>query len=152
MPRYLPIFSFKGQLVHGQRFFDSNVMASYLCDIRPSASLFSLSKFRLGGHSLRVDTDRWLRPKPPREQCICRHRSMQAVEDEQHFLSDCPLHSIIRGQHFSLLGSNYQQRDIRLFLNRTPTSLVLSHTTLTCASKPGCLMSHDWLHTPDCKT
>ena len=39
-------------------FFDSNVMASYLRDIRPSASLFSLIKFRLGGHSLRVETDR----------------------------------------------------------------------------------------------
>ncbi len=31
-------------------FFDSNVMASYLRDIRPSASLFSLIKFRLGAH------------------------------------------------------------------------------------------------------
>ncbi|DBA85819.1 TPA: hypothetical protein ACH3X1_005371 [Trebouxia sp. C0004] len=40
-------------------FFDSNGMASYLRDIRPSASLFSLIKFRLGGHSLRVETDRW---------------------------------------------------------------------------------------------
>ncbi len=38
-------------------FFDSNVMASYLRDIRPSASLFSLIKFKLGGHSLRVETD-----------------------------------------------------------------------------------------------
>ena len=37
------------------------------------------------------------------------------------------------------------------FLNRTPTSLVLSHTTYTCAFKPGYLMSHNWLHTPDCK-
>jgi len=34
---------------------------------------------------------------------------------------------------------------------RTPTSLVLSHTTYTCAFKTGCLMSHNWLHTPDCK-
>jgi len=42
-------------------FFDSNVMASYLRDIRPSAPLFSLIKFRLGAHSLRVETDRWLR-------------------------------------------------------------------------------------------
>jgi len=25
------------------------------------------------------------------------------------------------------------------------------HTTYTCAFKPGCLMSHNWLHTPDCK-
>ena len=37
------------------------------------------------------------------------------------------------------------------FSNRTPTSLVLSHTTYTCAFKPGCLISHNWLHTPDCK-
>jgi len=27
----------------------------------------------------------------------------------------------------------------------------LLHTTYTCAFKPGCLMSHNWLHTPDCK-
>ncbi len=39
-------------------FFASNVVASYIRDIRPSASLFSLIKFRLGGHSLRVETDR----------------------------------------------------------------------------------------------
>ncbi len=32
-----------------------------------------------------------------------------------------------------------------------PTSLVFLHTTYTCAFKPGCLMSHNWLHTPDCK-
>ena len=84
-------------------FFDSNVMASYLRDIRPSAELFSLMKFRLGAHSLRVETDRWLRPKPPREQRVCRHCCMQAVEDEQHFLFDCPFHSIIRGQHFFVI-------------------------------------------------
>jgi len=37
------------------------------------------------------------------------------------------------------------------FSSRIPISLVLLHTTYTCASKPGCLMSHNWLHTPDCK-
>ena len=104
-------------------FFDSNVMASYLRDIRPSAPLFSLIKFRLGAHSLRVETDRWLRPKPPREQRVCRHCSMQAVEDEQHFLFDCPFYSIIRGQHFSLFGPNYQQRDIRLFFEQNSHQL-----------------------------
>ena len=103
-------------------FFDSDVIASYLRDIRSSASLFSL-KFRLGGHSLRVETDRWLRPKPPREQRICRHCSMQAVEDEQHFLFDCPFYSIIRGQHFSVLGPNYQQRDLRHFFEQNSHQL-----------------------------
>ena len=37
------------------------------------------------------------------------------------------------------------------FSSRIPTSLVLLHTTYTCAFKPGCRMSHNWLHTPDCK-
>ena len=27
----------------------------------------------------------------------------------------------------------------------------LFQSTYTCAFKPGCLMSHNWLHTPDCK-
>ena len=37
------------------------------------------------------------------------------------------------------------------FSNRTPTSMILLHTTYTCGFKPGCLMSHNWLHTPDSK-
>jgi hypothetical protein len=38
--------------------FYTIVMASYLRDIRLSASRFSVIKFRLGDHSLRVETDR----------------------------------------------------------------------------------------------
>ena len=98
-------------------------MAAYLWDIRPSAPLFSLINFSLGAHSLRVETDRWLRPNPPREQRICRHCSMQAVEDEQDFLFDCPVHSIIRGQQFSLFGPNSQQRDIGLFFEQNSHQL-----------------------------
>ena len=132
-------------------FSDSNVMASYLCDIRPSASLFSLIKFRLGGHSLRVETDRWLRLKPVRKQRIGRHCSTQAFEHEQHFLFDCPFPSIIGVSTFRYWAQTTNTGTLGSFSNRTPTSLFLLHTTLTCAFKPGCLMSHDWLHTPDCK-
>ncbi len=55
---------------------------------------------------------------------------MQAVEDEQHFLFDCPFNSIIRGQHFSLFGPNYQQQDIRLFVEQNSHHLgfVAPHT------------------------
>jgi len=123
-------------------FFDSNVMAAYLRDIRPSAPLFSLINFSSGAHSLRVETDRWLRPNPPREQRVCRHCSMQAVEDEQHFLFDCPVYSIIRGQQFSLFGPNYRQRDIGLFFEQNSHQLgFVAHLS----------QGHYWLHTPDCK-
>ena len=104
-------------------FFDYDRIAEYLTSLRPSAPLFALIKFRLGAHTLCVETDRWLIPKPPREQRVCRHCTMQAIEDEQHFLFDCPFYSIIRGQHFSLFGPNYQQRDIRLFFAQNALQL-----------------------------
>jgi len=49
-----------------------------------------------------------------------------------------------------VIGQNHQQT-LGCFSNRTPTSLVLLHTTYTCAFKPVCLLSHNWLYTPDCK-
>ena len=58
---------------------------------------------------------------------------------------DCPYYNIMRGQHFD---PNYQQQNIS---NRTPTSLVLSHTTYIYGFKPGCPMSHSWLQTPACR-
>ena len=106
-------------------FFDSDHMASYLGALPPSAPLFALIKFRLGAHVLRIETDRWLVPTPPRESRICCHCAMQAVEDEQHFLFDCPFYSVIRGQHFSLFGSAFHQRDIRLFFEANTDQLPL---------------------------
>ena len=95
--------------------FDSDKMAPYLL-ARPSPALFSLIKFRLGAHWLRVETDRWLASKPPRDRRICQHCHMQAVEDEQHFLFDCPLYKTIREQYAFLFGQD--QGSIRLFLER----------------------------------
>ncbi len=69
----MPIFSYKGHdliswynlsmimlisFCMDNMLFYSNIMACYLCDIRLSASLFSVIKFRSGGHSLRVETNR----------------------------------------------------------------------------------------------
>ena len=53
---------------------------------------------------------------------------------------------------FRYLAQTTNNGTLGSFSNRTPTSLVLLHTTYTCAFKPGCLMSHYWLHTPDCKS
>ena len=116
-----------------------------------SRPLCSLIKFRLGAHTLRVETDRWLIPKPPREQRVCRHCTMQAIEDEQHFLFDCPFYSIIRGQHFSLFGPNYQQRDIRLFFEQNAHQLgSVAHHIHLCFQARMSDESHLAPH-PDCK-
>ena len=81
-------------------FDDSNVMASYRHNIRSSALLFPLIKFKLGGHLLRVETNRWLRPHPFEGQGVCRHCCMQAVSDEQHSFLTAIFYGIIGGQHF----------------------------------------------------
>ena len=73
---------------------------------------------------MRVETDRWLPNKPPREQRVCLHCHTWAVEDEQHLLFDCPFYSIIRGQHFSLFHSS-SHRDIRQFLEQNSGQLGL---------------------------
>ena len=98
--------------------FDSDNMATYL-QARPSPALFSLIKFRLGAHWLRGETDRGL--LSPRDKRICQHCHMQAVEDEQHFLFDCPLYTQIREQHEFLSGLDHGS--IRLFLERNAAQM-----------------------------
>lgn len=65
------------------RHVDSDKMATRV-QVRPSAALSSLVKFRVGAHWLSIGTDRWLPSKPLGDRRICQHCHMQAVEDEQH--------------------------------------------------------------------
>ena len=97
--------------------FDLDKMPPQL-SARPSPALFALINFRLGSHrlSLRVETDRWLPVRLPSiSASVCR-RDLNAVEDEQHFLFDCPLQKEIKEQHTVLFGPD--QGSICLFLLR----------------------------------
>ena len=55
-----------------------------------------LSKIRLGVLQLRLETGRYERPKKPANERICKQCSLLEVEDEAHFLLDCPRHSLLR--------------------------------------------------------
>ncbi len=48
-------------------------------------------------------------------------------------------------------GSNHPQRDLKPFFRTELPPAWFGCTTYTCAFKPGYLMSHNWLHTPDRK-
>ncbi len=56
------------------------------------------------------------------------------------------------GQHQAKMAA--RQRKLLLHTSAEP-ALVSCHSAdwckYTCAYKPGCLVSHNWLHTPDCK-
>ncbi len=64
-----------------------------------------ISRFRTGCHGLRVDTGRWADgvhlDRTDRLCLVCK--SLDCVEDEQHFVFDCPAYSHIRSQHLDLL-------------------------------------------------
>ena len=56
---------------------------------------------------------------------------MNAVENEQHFLFDCPLYTGIRQQHAILFGADHGS--IRLFLERNADQIPLvSHYIHLC--------------------
>ena len=51
----------------------------------------------------------------------------------------------------SCLAQTTNDGSLGSLFNRTLTSMLLLRTTYTCAFMPGCLMSHNWLHAPDCE-
>ncbi len=53
----------------------------------------SLFRFRISCPNLRIETGRYNRPKTSENKRICLYCSMQAVENEAHFILDCNLYS-----------------------------------------------------------
>ena len=60
-----------------------------------------ITKFRLSAHQLRIETGRYEKKKNKdgkvlqlvRDERICMHCNMSKIEDEFHFLFECPLYS-----------------------------------------------------------
>ena len=57
-----------------------------------------MAKTRLGVLQLRIETGRYERPKKPAEQRTCKQCSLEVVENEAHFLLECPKHNFLRDQ------------------------------------------------------
>ena len=78
--------------------------AHYLSEVKCFSNRRLLSRFRSGCHGLRVDTGRWENnvhlDRKDRLCLVCS--SAQDVEDEHHFLFDCPAYSSIRASHANL--------------------------------------------------
>ena len=59
-----------------------------------------LAMFRYGNLPLHIETGRFARPKLPLEQMTCFHY-IDSVEDELHFLIDCPFYDDMRRKIFT---------------------------------------------------
>ena len=74
-------------------------LPAYLDLARKIPSKKSLVKLRISSHKLRIETGRY--DKLPRDQRLCSLCNCNKIEDETHFLLDCPSYSSIRDRFFS---------------------------------------------------
>ena len=61
----------------------------------------TLVKLRISSHKLRIETGRY--DNLPRDERLCNLCNCNRIEDETHFLLDCPSFSSIRDMFFSKL-------------------------------------------------
>ena len=65
----------------------------------------TITQFRISAHKLRIETGRFnnkLKYVPP-EQRLCEYCSMNKIEDEYHYLVECPLYKDNRSKLFSYI-------------------------------------------------
>ena len=60
----------------------------------------SIAKIRLSAHTLKIETGRYGIHRLERTQRICDFCDKQEVEDEVHFVTNCPLYSDLRKLYF----------------------------------------------------
>ena len=77
--------------------------STYLDLSRRTPSRKALVKLRISSHELRIETGRY--DKIPREERLCNLCNSNKIEDETHFLLDCPRYSSIRDMFFSKIES-----------------------------------------------
>jgi len=90
-----------GSLVMYRSFKPECQYAENVSIVKCVSNLRWLSRFRCGCHDLhdfQVDTRRWAGTERKDRLCQVCH-SLQDVEDEQHFVFDCPAYSHIRNKH-----------------------------------------------------
>ena len=64
----------------------------------------ALTKLRTSNHNLAIETGRWT--QTDRNDRLCTHCTQSKIEDEIHFLFDCPKHSDNRKTAFTYIKNN----------------------------------------------
>ena len=62
----------------------------------------AIAKFRTSAHSLEIERGRYAKPKTPVEKRICYVCDHKAIEDEFHFLIQCPLYQEERKKMYAV--------------------------------------------------
>ena len=68
----------------------------YLSCIVSKQNRCFLTKLRISAHSLKIETGRYARERTERIERICVFCDRNEVEDEYHFVIECPAYNILR--------------------------------------------------------
>ena len=66
-----------------------------------------ISGLRVGTNDLEIERGRWCAPRVPREERVCRMCDTGCMEDERHFLLDCPAYETERREFTQQLDEQY---------------------------------------------
>ena len=58
-----------------------------------------ISRIRCSNHPLAIEKGRQTNPKTPRENRLCQLCNEEVIEDEEHFLLNCPVYTDLRNHH-----------------------------------------------------
>ena len=78
----------------------------YLKHVSNSSDRSNLARFRTSSHKLRIEYGRYTIPKTPIAERLCTQCSLNAVEDEGHFVMTCPKYVSQRAHITKHLNSN----------------------------------------------
>ena len=96
----------------------------------------SICKLRISAHSLKIETNRYSKKHIERSERLCSNCSLGKVEDELHFLLECPLYDIQRDDFFKDISNNCCN-----FINLNKSSKflwLLTQENVTLMEKLGC--------------
>jgi hypothetical protein len=69
-----------------------------------------LTCFRISAHKLEIETGRYTTTKTPLENRLCKQCNLSEIEDEEHFLINCPKYSLHLKELFRKLNnSNFNE-------------------------------------------
>ena len=116
-----------------KRFKTDFRLETYLLEVKCRSDRISIARFRTSSHILRIETDRYKRPKPPVEDRTCIYCNNGQIDDESHFLLSCRSNSFERSIFFQSIA---HEVDITQSINDLFIS-IMSNKTAHVMSKLG---------------
>ena len=90
----------------------------YLSQIEVHRKRILLTKFRIGISPLRIETGRYEKgnKRIPPEERLCLCCDMKRIEDEVHFLVECPIYDTLRSKLFGIVNREFVVNEITAHL------------------------------------